>query len=61
MPAMTWTHRVLILLAVLCLAGCATGPSSPPRGSQSPRARCLADPHETGTRPLFFLFCIESP
>jgi hypothetical protein len=59
---MTWTRRALLLLVLVSLAGCAVPASSPPpRGSQPPRARCLADPHETGARPLFFLFCIESP
>jgi hypothetical protein len=59
---MTWTHRLLVLVVVMTLAGCATGASSsPPRGSQPPRARCLTDPNETGARPLIFLFCIESP
>ena len=53
---------MLALLAVL--AGCAVSSPSPqnyPRAGTSPRARCLSDPHETQTRPLFFLFCVESP
>jgi hypothetical protein len=59
---MTWTQRTLIVLTLLALAGCAAGSASPPsRGSQAPRTRCLSDPNETGARPLFFLFCIESP
>jgi hypothetical protein len=60
---MTRTPRTLAaLLLALMLAGCSTPISpSPARGSQSPRARCLADPNETGSRPLFFLFCVESP
>jgi hypothetical protein len=61
---MTRIARTLALVAVLvplALAGCAA-PSPPlPRDSQPPRVRCLTDPHETGTRPLFFFFCIESP
>jgi hypothetical protein len=52
---------VLLMLVVLGLAGCAAtsrpGSSPPP----SPRVRCLADPTETGPRPLVFLFCIETP
>ena len=53
---------MLALLGVL--AGCAS--FSPPlqqypRAGTSPRVRCLADPHEGQTRPLFFLFCAESP
>ncbi|PYN54081.1 MAG: hypothetical protein DMD92_19385 [Candidatus Rokuibacteriota bacterium] len=55
-----WLAVWLVVLA----AGCA---ASPPRGQESgqlPRARCLVDPkREAGesTRPLIFLFCIESP
>jgi len=59
---MTPTRFLLALLVLAVFTGCATGASSPPsRGSQSPRARCLSDPNETGARPLFFLFCVESP
>jgi hypothetical protein len=59
---MTWTRPIAILLVLVAVAGCATAASSPPpRGSQSPRARCLSNPNETGARPLFFLFCVESP
>jgi hypothetical protein len=55
-------RSLVVLLALVALTGCATAPSSPPpRGSQPPRARCLADPNEGGLRPLFFLFCVESP
>jgi len=46
---------------LLTITGCAAASSPPPRGSQPPRTRCLSDPNETGTRPLFFFFCIESP
>jgi hypothetical protein len=54
--------RILfVLVAAAALAGCITPASPPPRDSRAPRARCLADPHEGGTRPLFFLFCVESP
>jgi hypothetical protein len=59
---MNRTHALVTLLAAVVLAGCAAPSASPPpRGSQAPRVRCLADPHETGTRPLIFLFCVESP
>jgi hypothetical protein len=50
----------VVLLVLVALAGCVTAPP-PPRGSQSPRARCLTDPNEGGLRPLIFLFCVESP
>ncbi len=48
---------------LLSLAACATStPStSAPRGAEAPRVRCLSDPNEQGTRPLFFLFCVQSP
>jgi hypothetical protein len=59
---MTWTQRTIVVLTLLALTACSTGYASPPaRGSQPPRTRCLSDPNETGTRPLFFLFCVESP
>jgi hypothetical protein len=59
---MIWSRRVLLLLVLVALTGCAVPASSPPpRASQPPRARCLTDPNETGTRPLLFFFCIESP
>ncbi|HEX2439266.1 MAG TPA: hypothetical protein VHT71_13240 [Methylomirabilota bacterium] len=51
----------LVLVLVASSAGCSAVASPPPRGAQPPRARCLSDPNETGARPLFFLFCIESP
>jgi hypothetical protein len=59
---MTLIRRTLLcLIALVMLAGCAVPAASPPRGSQAPRTRCLSDPNETGPRPLFFLFCVESP
>ena len=61
MRRVSWTRRLLLGILVAAVAGCATSYQPPPRQSQAPRARCLADPNETGTRPLFFLFCVESP
>lgn len=47
---------------LVVLAGCATPiQSAPPRGSQSPRVRCLNNPNEGDTRPMIFLFCAETP
>ena len=60
MGAMTRAGTLaLVLLGLLVLGACATATSSPP---PSPRqgARCLSDPREKDTRPLFFFFCIES-
>lgn len=54
--------RWLALSLVLLAAGCAT--ASPGRRDDALRARCLVDPKREATeptRPLFFLFCIESP
>jgi hypothetical protein len=56
------TRALLALTLIAVLAGCASPPSQKyPRTGSSPRVRCLSDPHETDTRPLFFLFCTESP
>jgi hypothetical protein len=60
MPRVSWTRRLLLLVLLAAVTGCATG-APPPRQSTAPRARCLTDPNEGGTRPLFFLFCVESP
>ena len=63
----------LAALAVLLVAfaGCGStaydsrgGSTSTQRGSSSPRVRCLSDPARddaSGSRPLFYLFCAESP
>jgi hypothetical protein len=62
----------LAALAVLCMAfaGCGSAAydsgsgTSAQRGSSSPRVRCLSDPARddaSGNRPLFYLFCAESP
>lgn len=56
----------LAVVAAMILSGCA-GPQSsggaPATGAAaaSPRVQCLSDPHESGMRPLLFLFCIQSP
>jgi hypothetical protein len=54
----------MALGAALALAGCATV-DSPRRSSESPTVRCVNEPGRGGsldaTRPLFFLFCAQSP
>jgi len=57
------TRALSILALVAMLAGCASSPppQQHPRAGSSPRARCLTDPNDTTLRPLFFLFCVESP
>jgi hypothetical protein len=62
MPRVTWPRRLLLLLVLAAVAGCASAsPPPPPRQSTVPRTRCLGNPNETDLRPLFFLFCVESP
>ena len=55
---------VLLLLAA-CVAGCAAAPQrGDTKTGSEPRVRCLSDPARDtaeGRRPLFFLFCVESP
>ncbi len=55
---------VLVALA-LVLLGCAGPAGSSPPSSGVPRARCLGDSSREAAsdpmRPLFFLFCVESP
>jgi hypothetical protein len=53
----------LALVTALLAAACAAPGTPPPRSSTNPtpRVRCLSDPHDTTQRPLFFLFCVESP
>lgn len=50
--------------AALTLAACASV-DSPRRSSNSPTVRCLNEPGRGGsldaTRPLFFVFCAQSP
>jgi hypothetical protein len=64
-----WGGVALVLLFA-ALSGCASASSSSsnsgsaPRGSTSPRVRCLSDPARddaSGTRPLFYFLCVESP
>ena len=56
---------VLLAAVTVIGAGCATGSyssTSASSPSSGPRARCLANPGESGgTRPLIFFFCAESP
>ncbi len=56
-------RSTLLALALLALpvAGCASSYPRSSAPSPPPSVRCLADPNEQGTRPLIFLFCIQSP
>jgi hypothetical protein len=56
--------RALIALATaLVLGACAT--TAPRRSSESPSLRCVNEPGRgqsvDSSRPLFFLFCAQSP
>jgi hypothetical protein len=59
----------LLSLFLVALAGCAASSSSsspppPSSSSSSPRVRCLTDPsrdNQSTSRPMLFLFCVESP
>jgi hypothetical protein len=57
-------RTAIALGAALTLAACATV-DSPRRSSDSPTVRCVNEPGRGGsldaTRPLFFLFCAQSP
>ncbi|HUP36355.1 MAG TPA: hypothetical protein VNC82_13045 [Candidatus Limnocylindria bacterium] len=54
----------MALGAALTLAACATV-DPPRRSSASPTVRCVDEPGRGGSldasRPLFFLFCAQSP
>lgn len=52
------------LLLALTLAGCAASGPTRAAGSGSvspPHVRCLNEPGAGPDRPLFFLFCVQSP
>ncbi|HSE04763.1 MAG TPA: hypothetical protein VLK35_11475 [Methylomirabilota bacterium] len=55
---------VITLGAALSLAACTTV-DSPRRSSSGPAVRCVDEPGRgesvSSTRPLFFLFCAQSP
>jgi hypothetical protein len=57
-------RTAVTLGAALILAACAVV-DSPRRSSDSPTVRCLNEPGRGGsiesTRPLFFIFCSQSP
>jgi len=59
-------RRALALgVLLVVLAGCASASSTDgSRSGSAARVRCLTDPSRddsSTTRPLFFLFCMESP
>jgi hypothetical protein len=60
---MTRSLGFLALLALgLALSACASSSAQTARSDSEGRTRCLNDRGETGnTRPMFFVFCRESP
>jgi hypothetical protein len=57
-------RTLIAVAAALVLAACATGTASR-RSSEAPSLRCLNEPGRgqsaDSSRPLFFLFCAQSP
>ena len=58
--------RVMGLLGLMLLAAGCTTPTEPSASSyDAPRTRCLSQPgrgqNYSQERPLFYLFCVESP
>ncbi len=54
--------RLLVASALLAtLGGCATSAPSTARQPDPPQIRCLSERDSGPSRPLFFLFCIQSP
>jgi len=72
MGRMNLRRGLALVLLLVTLSGCASSSSSgssssssnAPRGSSSPRVRCLSDPARddaSGSRPLLYFLCVESP
>jgi len=59
-------RRGVALLGLgLLVVGCAMPPSYSSSNNPGPRSRCLTQPQRSENyepdRPMFFLFCVESP
>jgi hypothetical protein len=53
---------LLVVVALgLVVAGCASSTPTARRDDPPVRTRCLNDRNEGSTRPMIFLFCVESP
>ena len=59
------TGRALIALATALVLGACATVTAPRRSSESPSLRCVNEPGRgqsaDSSRPLFFLFCAQSP
>ena len=53
----------LLALSAGAVTGCAGGSaqSSAPTASRPPHLRCMSESSPGADRPLFFLFCVQSP
>jgi hypothetical protein len=60
-----FTGRALIAVATALVLGACATVSAPRRSSESPSLRCVNEPGRgrstDSSRPLFFLFCAQSP
>ena len=72
MGRMNPRRGLALVLLLVTFSGCGSASSSSgrstssnaPRGSSSPRVRCLSDPARddaSGSRPLLYFLCVESP
>jgi hypothetical protein len=52
---------IALLVVVAALAGCSGQVPRSTTHTPSTRGQCIADKGETPTRPMFFLFCVETP
>jgi len=61
---LAFRHFLILLGAAILLAAC-TVVSSPRHTSETPTVRCANEPGRgqslSETRPLFFIFCAQSP
>jgi len=57
------TRALVLVLLIVAFAGCAS--SSPAvqhaRPTAAAASRCHPDPSDGALRPLFYIFCIQSP
>ncbi|HEY7648470.1 MAG TPA: hypothetical protein VID04_05645 [Methylomirabilota bacterium] len=56
------TPRVAVaLLIAVALVGCSGQVPKSTTHTPSSRGQCITDKGETPTRPMIFLFCVETP
>jgi len=52
---------IALFLIVAALAACSSQVPKSTTHTPSSRGQCIANPSEAPTRPMFFLFCVETP